>query len=106
MIYYDLEHYDIRNEECNQAARAFINGWVERMNELGMIGGVYSTGRPLSQFADLPNPPAVIWAAHWVFLLMPPKRASGMFWDYRTSCGTIGKGCANTPAGTMKLGET
>jgi photosystem II stability/assembly factor-like uncharacterized protein len=66
VIYYDLEHYEVRNEECNQAARAFINGWVERMTELGMIGGVYSTGRPLSQFVDLPNSPPVIWAAHWI----------------------------------------
>jgi hypothetical protein len=67
VIYYDLEHYDVGNEECNLAAQAFVNGWVERMNELGMIGGIYSTGRPLSQFAALPNPPAVIWAAHWIY---------------------------------------
>lgn len=73
VIYYDLEHYDIRQEECNEAARAFINGWVERMAELGMIGGVYSTGRPLSQFADLPNPPPVIWAAHWIYPSYNPE---------------------------------
>ncbi len=78
VIYYDLEHYDIRNEECNQAAQAFINGWVERMNELGMIGGVYSTGRPLSQFADLPNPPPVIWAAHWIF---PAYASEATVWN-------------------------
>lgn len=73
VIYYDLEHYDINNQECNEAARAFINGWVERMAELGMIGGVYSTGRPLSQFADLPNPPPVIWAAHWIYPSYNPE---------------------------------
>mgnify|MGYP000455394226 CR=1 FL=1 len=78
VVYYDLEHYDIRNEECNQAARAFINGWVERMTELGMIGGVYSTGRPLSQFADLPNPPPVIWAAHWIY---PSYNPEATVWD-------------------------
>lgn len=66
VIYYDLEHYDVENDECNLAAQAFINGWVERMNELGMIGGVYSSGRALSQFVDLPNPPLFIWAAHWI----------------------------------------
>lgn len=73
VIYYDLEHYDINNQECNEAARAFINGWVERMSELGMIGGVYSSGRPLSQFADLPHPPAVIWAAHWIYPAYNPE---------------------------------
>ncbi|RCK73902.1 MAG: hypothetical protein ANABAC_2976 [Anaerolineae bacterium] len=83
VIYYDLEHYDISNEECNQAARAFINGWVERMNELGMIGGVYSSGGPLSQFADLPNPPPVIWAAHWMDTFYNPQAT---VWDvYRLS---------------------
>ncbi|MCS6907882.1 MAG: DUF1906 domain-containing protein, partial [Anaerolineales bacterium] len=78
VIYYDLEYYDIRNEECNQAARAFISGWVERMNELGMIGGVYGSGRALSQFADLPNPPPVIWAAHWVYPAYTPEAT---VWD-------------------------
>lgn len=78
VIYYDLEHYDIRNEECNLAAQAFINGWVERMSELGMIGGVYSTGRPLSQFAALPNPPPVIWAAHWIY---PAYNPDATVWD-------------------------
>ncbi len=73
VIYYDLEYYDINKSECNQAARAFINGWVERMNELGMIGGVYSTGGPLSQFADIPNPPPVIWAAHWIDTFYNPE---------------------------------
>lgn len=73
VIYYDLEHYDIRKEECNQAAQAFIQGWVERMNELGMIGGVYSTGGPLSQFANLPNLPPVIWAAHWIYPAYNPE---------------------------------
>lgn len=73
VIYYDLEHYDISQLECNEAARAFINGWVERMTELGMIGGVYTTGRPLSQFADLPNPPTVIWAAHWTYPSYNPE---------------------------------
>ncbi len=78
VIYYDLEYYDIKKEACNQAARAFINGWVERMNELGMIGGVYSTGGPLSQFADLPNPPPVIWAAHWIHETYNPEAT---VWD-------------------------
>jgi len=78
VIYYDLEHYDISKDWCHEAARAFINGWVERMTELGMIGGVYSTGRPLSQFADLPNPPPVIWAAHWIY---PSYNPEATVWD-------------------------
>ncbi|MFZ5808242.1 MAG: glycoside hydrolase domain-containing protein [Chloroflexota bacterium] len=67
VIYYDLEYYNTSKTTCNEAAKAFINGWVTQMHARGNIAGVYSNGPPLYQFSSIPNPPDVIWAAHWIY---------------------------------------
>lgn len=67
VIYYDLEYYNTTKTTCNEAAKAFINGWVTQMHARGNIAGVYSNGPPLYQFSTIPNPPDVIWAAHWIY---------------------------------------
>ena len=67
VVYYDLEAFNVNNEECLRAAEAFINGWVERLNEANVTAGVYGSAcaSGLDHYYDLPNPPDVIWPAYW-----------------------------------------
>ncbi len=43
MIYYDLEAYGVSTPECRLPVSAFMNGWVERLHELGNLAGGYGT---------------------------------------------------------------
>jgi len=65
IIYYDLESYG--NTSCRNVTNAFINGWVERLHELGHRAGVYGSGCTsyLTDFAFIPNVPDDIWAASY-----------------------------------------
>lgn len=68
IIYYDLEGFGSNaSPECRAAARAFINGWSERLHQLGHLAGGYGStcGSHISEWASLPNPPDAIWAAVW-----------------------------------------
>lgn len=67
VIYYDLEGFDSTDTGCLNAARAFINGWVSRLHEHGIMAGVYgsSCASGLSNFATISNPPDVLWPAAW-----------------------------------------
>lgn len=68
IIYYDLEGYSSKaTDACRQAVAAFIQGWVERLHELGFNAGVY--GGACSSFAadwaGNTSPPDDVWLAHW-----------------------------------------
>ena len=69
IIYYDLEAYDTTNVTCRNAAKAFINGWVERLEELGNQSGVYGSacGSAVDDFSNISNVPDQIWPAHWIY---------------------------------------
>jgi hypothetical protein len=66
IIYYDMESFGGANYECRQAASAFLNGWVERLHELGNIAGGYGTHNSyVEDWATISNIPNDIWAASW-----------------------------------------
>jgi photosystem II stability/assembly factor-like uncharacterized protein len=72
VIYYDMEPYDIQGypqvPNCRGAVNAFVDGWVERLNELGNRAGVYgaSCASNMSDWVGLEHVPDDIWPAHWV----------------------------------------
>lgn len=78
IVYFDMERYtDTGNNVCRNATRAFLNGWTQRMHELGDKSGVY--GSPCNAREDwipgvINNIPDSVWMARW---LLPPK-----FWDF------------------------
>lgn len=71
VLYYDMERYDPPNPDtlgCRTATLAFLEGWTERVHELGYISGVY--GSPFNANPDWVNLPAAvrmdaIWMARW-----------------------------------------
>lgn len=67
VIYYDLEAFNVNDPACLNAAKAFINGWVERLHEAGVTAGVYGSvcASALDEYYTLANPPDVIWPAAW-----------------------------------------
>jgi photosystem II stability/assembly factor-like uncharacterized protein len=68
VIYYDLEAFDTTSPECLDAAKAFINGWVEQLHEYGVLAGLYGSvcASGLEDFYDIDNPPDVIWPARYI----------------------------------------
>ena len=67
VIYYDLEGFGGASDQCRQVASTFINGWTERLRELGQRAGVYGSGCSsyIRDWATLSNVPDDIWAASW-----------------------------------------
>lgn len=66
IIYYDLEPYGIPTPECRQPVAAFMNGWVQRLLELGNLSGGYgSRNSYLSDWSTIPNIPTDVWPASW-----------------------------------------
>jgi photosystem II stability/assembly factor-like uncharacterized protein len=65
IIYYDLEAFGV--PECRQAVSAFMNGWVERLHELGNIAGGYGVACSSypTDWSTIPNVPDDVWAAYW-----------------------------------------
>ncbi|MEO5560191.1 MAG: glycoside hydrolase domain-containing protein [Dokdonella sp.] len=62
VIYYDMEGYS----PSSAAVSAFIDGWTERLHELGNTSGVY--GGPSNANADwaaIAHPPDAVWIASW-----------------------------------------
>jgi photosystem II stability/assembly factor-like uncharacterized protein len=76
IIYFDMERYTVPNPDtnnCRGSTRAFLNGWTERMRELGNLSGVY--GSPCNAREDwtptvIANSPDVVWMARW---WLPPR---------------------------------
>ncbi len=67
IVYYDMEAYATSNGTCNSAVRSFVAGWTQGLHARGHQAGVYALGPTLGLFASLPEPPDVVWAAHWVY---------------------------------------
>ena len=68
IIYYDLEGYSqYVTTACRAAAKSFINGWVERMHELGSPAGAYggACSSYMIDWATIPNVPDDVWIADW-----------------------------------------
>jgi len=68
VIYYDMEGFGVvASEACKQTAKSFINGWTERLHELGQRAGGYGSGCSsyVRDWATIANVPDVIWAASW-----------------------------------------
>ena len=66
IIYYDLEPYGVPSPECRQPVAAFMNGWVERLGELGNLSGGYgSRNSYLADWSTIVNIPDVAWPASW-----------------------------------------
>jgi photosystem II stability/assembly factor-like uncharacterized protein len=67
VIYYDLESYSGADDECRAASASFLQGWVERLHELGFNAGAY--GAPctsyITDWAANDSPPDDVWIAHW-----------------------------------------
>jgi photosystem II stability/assembly factor-like uncharacterized protein len=72
MYYYDLEGYtpDSPSDltQCRAVAKAFIDGWVERLHtQFGEKGGVYGStcNTYMGDFNTITNKPDTVWFAHW-----------------------------------------
>jgi hypothetical protein len=68
IIYGDIEYYPGgNNPACRAAVGAYVNGWVERMHELGNHAGMYGGGCSsyISDWASIPNVPDDVWIAAW-----------------------------------------
>ncbi len=66
VIYYDLEPYS-NVTACRQAVASFMNGWVERLHELGNYAGGYggSCSSYLTDWSTIAHPPDDVWPAYW-----------------------------------------
>ncbi len=66
ILYYDLEPYGVPSLECRQPVAAFMNGWVQRLHELGNLSAGYgSRNSYLSDWSTIANVPDIIWPASW-----------------------------------------
>jgi hypothetical protein len=66
IIYYDMEVFGGASLECRQAASSFMNGWVERLQELGNIAGGYGAHNSyVEDWASVTHVPNDVWAAAW-----------------------------------------
>jgi photosystem II stability/assembly factor-like uncharacterized protein len=82
IIYYDMEAYGVPSNACRQPVAAFINGWVERLHELGNLAGAYGTRNTYpADWASVQNPPDDIWAASWYSSVYDPyATVNGISW--------------------------
>ena len=66
IIYYDLEAYGFSTSACRAPVSSFMNGWVQRLHELGNLAGGYGTRNSfITDWAAIPNVPDDIWPASW-----------------------------------------
>lgn len=67
IIYYDLEAYGQDVASCHNAVRFFLNGWTERLHELGFKSGAYgaSCSSYMTKWADVSPPLDDVWIANW-----------------------------------------
>lgn len=67
-IYYDLEGYSGATTSCRNAVSAFMEGWSERLHELGARAGAYGSACTsfMSDWAGNNPPPDNVWIAHWI----------------------------------------
>jgi len=66
IIYYDVEGYYGASQACRNTMSTFIQGWVERLHELGAQAGVYgSCNSYISDWSNLDPIPDNVWIASW-----------------------------------------
>jgi photosystem II stability/assembly factor-like uncharacterized protein len=66
IIYYDMEVFGGADAACRQAAASFMNGWVERLGELGNLAGGYGAHNSyVEDWVTIPHVPDDVWAASW-----------------------------------------
>lgn len=69
-VYYNMEAYPTNKDipeinECHEAVKSFLRGWVERLQELGVIAGVYGISRNALDWAYINPSPEYVWLAYW-----------------------------------------
>lgn len=67
VIYYDLEGFSGATSACRNAAASFMQGWTDRLHELGARAGGYggSCSSYMTDWASNNPPPDVVWVANW-----------------------------------------
>jgi photosystem II stability/assembly factor-like uncharacterized protein len=66
IIYFDLESYSASDTACQATVKSFLNGWTQRIHELGHTSGVYGGCRTAPEdWIALAYPPDDIWIANW-----------------------------------------
>ncbi len=82
VIYYDLESYSSGKDDpvCRNAVDNFMQGWAERIHELGQTAGAYGAACTsfMSEWADNNDPPDDVWFAHWYTNYYDPEAT---VWD-------------------------
>ncbi len=80
VVYDDLEYFTY-STTCSAAARAFVQGWSTRLQELGIISGLYASSSNLNQnkIYNLQPPPYAAWIAEWY--RVPGYRPDVTVWD-------------------------
>ncbi|MCO5188080.1 MAG: phytase [Anaerolineae bacterium] len=73
IVYYDIEPYDTADSGCHAAVAAFLDGWVERLHELGHRAGVYGLSATAASWASHANPPDDVWVANWIYNSYTPE---------------------------------
>jgi photosystem II stability/assembly factor-like uncharacterized protein len=82
VIYYDMENFDRPSSACRQATASFMNGWDERLLELGNFSGGYGAQSSYVQdWAYIQNVPTDVWAASWYADAYDPNASvNGISW--------------------------
>ena len=80
IVYDDLEYFPY-SAACSAAARAYVQGWTTRLQQLGIISGLYASSYNLDQneIYNLQPPPYAAWIAEWYH--DPGYRPDVTVWD-------------------------
>lgn len=80
IVYDDLEYFPY-SASCSAAAKAFVRGWTTRLQQLGIISGLYASSWNLDQneIYNLQPPPYAAWIAEWY--RDPGYRPDVTVWD-------------------------
>jgi hypothetical protein len=66
VIYYDMESFGGASLECRQAVASFMNGWGERLGELGNLSAGYGARSSyITDWAAIEHLPQNVWIASW-----------------------------------------
>jgi hypothetical protein len=69
-IHYDVEGYgNANNNACRNAVASFLQGWTDRLHELGAEAGAYGSpcNSHISDWANNDPRPDDVWIAHWQY---------------------------------------
>jgi hypothetical protein len=66
VIYYDMESFGGASLACRLAVASFMNGWTERLTELGNFAGGYGARSSyITDWATVEHVPNDVWIASW-----------------------------------------